>query len=216
MAKVRSPLFSAEVRGRVGGLCFNTWRGIATVKQITAPTGQGTTKRLAAQAKLSQWSKMWKQLTSTQRNTWYAYALVHFETDWSNVAKRITAQNWYIRCNVTLAILGQPAITSAPTTDAPDAPTGLVASYATAGVAISWTTPTYSTNSLMAFATPAQSAGRVAKRPDSQFVSYASASRSQPWTIIAAPTSGTYTLFVKSVVNASGLSSGDASSFVAA
>lgn len=59
MAKVTLPLMSAEARGKVGGLIYNTWRGNSTVKIKKAPAQPRTARQLLIRAFATTCSRAW-------------------------------------------------------------------------------------------------------------------------------------------------------------
>ena len=107
MAKVINPLNSTEARGKVGGLVYNTWRGIRTVKTNTAPSGQGVGKRAAAFDLIVQAGKRWATLTDTQRQAWRDWAKQHVEPHWTGTDKRLPGYSWYVRIQVNRQWLSQ-------------------------------------------------------------------------------------------------------------
>ena len=207
MPKVKNPLFSQEARGGVGGLVYNTWRGINYVKTNTSPTGQGTAKRLAAQARISAISKDWAGLTDTQRANWSQYATDHPVTDWTGSPKRLTGMNWFVACNVANDIQGDAHVTDAPTVAAPDPATGVTLSADTGNLAIAWTAPTDEDLDIVAFLVGPLSAGRTAKLEQAQYEISYDADTTTPATLKAAAPAGRYTVFVKVHDPATGLTS---------
>jgi len=214
MPKVKNPLFSQEARGGIGGLVYNTWRGINYVKTNTSPTGQGSAKRLAAQALLSLVAKLWRGITAGERLAWSAYATAHPVDSWTGPPIRLTGMNWFSKCNALLRLVGQSGVTAAPTIAAPDAPTELTLTYASQSVQASWATTSYASQSLMFSATKPQSAGITGKREQAAFAAYATRDATQPVTILTAPAAGTITAFVKSVDWTTGLPSTEVSATV--
>ena len=214
MPKVKNPLFSQEARGGIGGLVYNTWRGINYVKTNTSPTGQGTELRLLAQSIMTTVSKLWRALTDGQRAAWAQYGTDHPVTDWTGSPKRLTGMNWFCKCNILLTKLGLTRVTAAPTTAAPSPPSGLALTYGTSAIWATWSTPATTSQAIMFNATPSQSAGIEGKLEMSAFASYCSSSVTPPFPIIAGPTSGRITVFAKTVDAATGLPSPYVSDYV--
>jgi hypothetical protein len=214
MPKVKNPLLSMEARGGIGGLVYNTWRGINTVKTNTSPTGQGTPKRLAAQAMLAAISKDWQTLDDAQRAAWGVYASDHPVPDWTGSPKRLTGQNWFMKCNVILAkIVGTP-ITDPPAAPQPDAMTGFALSQVINALCASWSLPIAATFTIMWFAVGPLSTGVQAKIEQAQFLRADPAQSVQPWELIQTPGAGRWTVFSKVVDEATGLCSPWASAFL--
>lgn len=133
MAKVVAPLMSQEVRGKMGGLIFNTYRGIATVKSFRSPTQPNTVSQVNARARLSDASRAWASLTAEQRAAWEVYAESHPEPDWTGKPKRLTGSNMHARLNARADLVGGSAVTAAPSAAAPGSPSGVTISQSAAG-----------------------------------------------------------------------------------
>jgi hypothetical protein len=120
MAKVMSPLHSTEARGRVGGLVFNTWRGISTVKSNSSPAQPRSTTQLAVRSLVTYLTRKWALLDDTERLHWNEYAALHTEIDWTGNPKRLSGLNWYVRCNTRISQCGGTLIDEPPAVAAPD------------------------------------------------------------------------------------------------
>lgn len=138
MAKVNGPLHSTEARGAVGGLVYNTWRGISTVKSRSGPSNQYTARRSAVRAAAAQATAAWKSLSPGVRQQWKEYADQHPELDWTGNPRRITGFNWFTRCNVRLIDMRRPMITSPPAHIAPVAPLNFGAETAGPTITVYW------------------------------------------------------------------------------
>lgn len=141
MAKVINPLLSVEARGRMAGLVYNTWHGISYVKAHSGPNQPNTQAQLAARALMTMITADWRDLTQAQRDAWTVYADAHPESDWTGNPKRLTGQNWFVRCNVQASRAGGAAVTSPPAIAAPDPVTGWVVADAAGDITVNWTTP---------------------------------------------------------------------------
>jgi hypothetical protein len=138
MAKVLNPLNSTEARGKVGGLVYNTWRGIRTVKTHTPPSGQGVGPRAVAFDKIVQAGKRWSTLTDAQRRAWYDYAQNHVEPHWTGVDKRLPAYNWYVRIQVNRQWIGKGYEDTPPQSVVPATFPDLAATFDDIEIAITW------------------------------------------------------------------------------
>jgi hypothetical protein len=107
VAKVLDPLHSAEARGRVGGLVYNTWRGIHTVKTHTDPAHQDDPKRQAHKAIVQAAGIRWRSLTAAQRAGWSDYAAAHPQLDWTGKPQRIAGYHWYVRIQTVRQDIGE-------------------------------------------------------------------------------------------------------------
>ena len=216
MAKVKNPLNSAEARGGISGLVYNTWRGISTVKVGTSPTGQGTARRLIAQGLMTTVSKLWAGITQAQRDAWNAYALVHLMPDWTGNNKRLTGMNWFTMCNVHLVRLGIATISDAPEIAPPAAPSGVILAPLTGGLTLARTTPNTTAEWLDVFLVGPKSAGEVGKLEMAKWHYATISSATFPYAIVAAAAAGRYTAFVKAINTATGLPGPYVSSFTIA
>lgn len=207
MPKVKNPLFSQEARGGIGGLVFNTWRGINYVKTNTSPTGQGTALRLAAQALLTTVSKLWQTATDANRIAWGQWALDHPVTDWTGSPKRLTGMNWFMKLNGQLARLTSAAVLTPPTIVAPAVVVGLVLSKVGSDLCAAWTTPVTGSLKLDVWLTGPHSAGLVAKIEKAKFKQFTLPTATQPVIIKAAAAVGRWTVFVRTVSTVDGQSS---------
>lgn len=122
MVKVLGPLGASEARGRMGGIVYNTWRGMSYAKAQTAPSQPRTKKQLAIRSFGIRLARAWQGLTAAQRLSWNNYASLHLETDGMGSPKRLTGLNWYIRLNSRMLQMGLAIQVSAPAVAAPAGP----------------------------------------------------------------------------------------------
>lgn len=115
MAKVTDPLRSVEARGRVGGLVYNTWRGLHTVKTHINPAHQSDPLRQAHKLIVQQAGQRWRTLTDAQRTRWNHFANEHPDLDWSGHPMRLAGYHWYVRINTRLTDMGIALIDNPPT-----------------------------------------------------------------------------------------------------
>jgi len=212
--KVSNPFMSVEARGAIAGFVANTWRGVRYIKTNTAPTGQGTEKRLAAQARISAVSKEWAGLSDAQRAAWSQYAIDHPVPDWSGSPKRLTGMNWFVKCNCMLDVIGAAHVTDAPTIAAPDPVTGFVLAQATADITAAWSTPKGTDYTLVIFSTGPQSAGVTGKIEQAQLLVTPHAETTTPLIVVTSALVGRHTMFAKVVDETTGLQSTWQSDFV--
>lgn len=139
MATVLAPLMAAEARGKVGGLVYNTWRGVRYVKIKTAPAQPRSQRQLDIRAFAIGLARLWQTIGSTAQDAWRAYATTHTEINWTNSPVRLTGANWFLRCNTRLLDIPKPAITDPPALPAPQ-PIGLFVATGAAGqIDLTWT-----------------------------------------------------------------------------
>lgn len=197
MVKVKNPLMSAEARGGLGGLVYQTWRGINYVKTNTSPTGQGTAKRLAAQAQLITYSKIWQTIGDTLRAAWNQYAIDHPVTDWSSKAKRITGMNWFMLCNVTNARMGADPVTAPPIESQPNPPTGLTLSKNLSDLVVDWSGPLDAVTRIEFWSAGPQSKGRAIKIQQAKYVASEQSNSASAKTLYTDAAGGRYTVFAR-------------------
>jgi len=207
MPKVKNPLFSQEARGGIGGLVYNTWRGINYVKTNTSPTGQGTAKRLAAQALISAISKQWANLTDANRAAWGQYAIDHPVPDWTGSPKRLTGMNWFMSCAINSSRMGAAAITVPPVLPAPNPMVLLVLSKVTTDLKASWTTPVDAVTKCEFLIAGPLTKGRRASIQQAKYVTQLASNIAKPAVLLTAPAIGRYTVFVRVHDQVEGLSS---------
>ena len=205
MPKVKNPLFSQEARGGIGGLVFNTWRGVNYVKTNTSPTGQGTAKRLIAQGLMIAAAKLWKTCSNEQRAAWNQYAIDHPLTDWSTKAKRITGMNWFMQCNVQLARLSLATMLNPPALAAPNPLTGLAIAYLADNITVSWTTPATGEFNIEFFMVGPVSKGIAPKIQRAKFLRTGLPTDFAGIQIVSAAAAGRYTVFARVICRNTGL-----------
>jgi len=210
MAKVINPLGSLAARGKTGNLIYNTWRGFNTVKSFRSPVQPGSSAQLGMRSRLTDATRAWAALTAANRLTWINYASIHTETDWTGTPKRLTGQNWFVRCYVLMLLCGGSAPTAAPTTLAPASITG--AGFAYAGgppkkVTLTWSAPTAATTYIEIWKTAALSAGRIPKFEMATKLVQIAASTASPYDVVNPITTGRYGFWLRVIDNLSGLCS---------
>lgn len=207
MPKVKNPLLSLEARGGIGGLVYNTWRGLNTVKTNTSPTGQGTEKRLAAQALMSSVSKLWQALTDGNRTAWNQYSVDHPVPDWTGGTKRLTGMNWFMRCMVQIRRVSGTAITAPPVIPAPSPMAGMILSKPAGNLTVAFSTPTGANLVTDAWAAGPLSPGRQAPLAMAHPMTIVTATSGTAFSVVTTPSTGRYTVFCRMIDKSTGLPS---------
>lgn len=100
MAKVTSPLFSAEASGKfAGSMVFSKWRGIATVRELVKPGNPKTAKQTAVREAIRLLTSTWR--TSGDIGTGGAALTVDagYKALWNTAAsgKQYSGFNLYVK-----------------------------------------------------------------------------------------------------------------------
>lgn len=169
MAKVVNPLFSTEARGRVGGIVYNTWRGLATVKSKVAPSQPRTARQLTMRAFLSTLSKGWAAVSDVNRALWNQYAVDHPTTDWSGSKVRQTGLNWYIALGSRLLDMGKSIVATPPITAAPASVANMVLTGGSGQISAAFTPYGGTGTSVEAYTYGPHSAGIIPKLTKAKF-----------------------------------------------
>lgn len=207
MAKVINPLLSVEARGRMAGLVYNTWHGISTVKAHSGPNQPNSAAQLAARSRLTTIGAEWRALTQANRDAWAVYADAHPLQDWTGNPKRLTGQNWYIRCSVQMARMGNASVATPPATAAPDPFTTCVLSKPAADLQLSWGAPVDGTDDIDIWLLGPLSTGVDPKIEHATFEATHATDVGQPLTILAAVPSGRWRCWIRVIKTADGLTS---------
>lgn len=211
MAKVVLPLGSAEVRGKVGGFVFNTFRGIATVKVFKSPTQPNSAAQVNARARLTDATRAWSVITAAQRAQWETFAQNHLEPDWTGKPKRLTGHNVYCRIYTRLKLVGGTPVDVPPTSSAPAAPANLTLSYDSGSggtIKAAYTTAIPANTKRIFYAVGPVSAGRTPKFEFAAIKKQLASSDATPQTIITAPAAGKWAFWVQDISTTTGLASG--------
>lgn len=207
MAKVLNPLLSVEARGRMSGLVYNTWHGISYVKAHSSPNQPNKAPQLAARARLTTVTADWRALTQNQRDAWGVYADNHPETDWTGSPLRLTAQNWFMRCNIQINRMGETPITDPPAVAAPDAATGFDIKKTGDDLTQGFTTPSESTVMVDTFLLGPVSTGVDPKIQHAVNARLVTADVQQPDILVTGVANGRWRAWLKVITKATGLSS---------
>ena len=159
MAKVTGPLFSSEARGRVGGLVYNTHRGVSVVKAKHAPCQPRTSLQLAVRAIAVTLIRGWALCAN--KTDWNDYAVLHPTVDGMGNSIRATGANWYVALNTRMKRLALPPVETAPSAAAPAAIEGIGVTQQPGECAPTWTAPTLAADGVDLWIDGPHSAGRI-------------------------------------------------------
>lgn len=205
MAKCIGPLHSSEARGRMGGLVFNTWRGLNVVKQSTSPANPRSPVQLKIRGISVGLTRSWQAETAANQATWNAYAATHVETDGMGSPKRLSGMNWYLRLNSRLIYIGQPKAVAAPVVPGPATPAGYNAANGVGSSVVTWTSPGGTAHQMQIYYQGPHSTGRLGKI---EMAKYWAVVTAESATATVTPLGvGRYTIFSRFVLEANGLAS---------
>jgi hypothetical protein len=205
MAKLMNPLMSTEARGRVGGIVYNTWRGIRYGKVKTSPAQPRTARQLVIRAFCVTVVRRWAILTGTQREGWNTYATAHPDTDWTGAPQRITGSNWFVRCSVRLLELAKTIVDTAPVAAAPANVIAFVPTGAAGQISCAWTPTAGTTTSIDLWTHGPHSAGVKSTLVRAKHRIYGPGETS-PLVIPTLP-AGLYTVYARNISETDGLAS---------
>ncbi len=205
MAKVLNPLMSTAARGKMGGLVFNQWRGLNTVKGFKSPSQPRTTRQLAIRAILASLSRAWASITASQRSAWGVWAAAHTVADWTGTAVRMTAENAYIKLNALLSDMGKATIADPPTAAAPTSVAGFVPTGGDGQISCAWTARTGTADTVDLWVQGPHSAGVTPSLVKARHNTYAPG-ETTPY-VITGLAAGLYTVWARTVSETDGQSS---------
>jgi hypothetical protein len=141
MAKCLAPAMSAEVRGRIGGIVFNSWRGVRYIKAKTGPAQPRSQKQLRLRAIAIGLARRWQIELQTIRDQWNVYAQTHTTTDWTNTKVRATGMNWYVALCTRMLFHNDVPPYTPPAIPAPVPLTNFAATGGSQSIVVTWTSP---------------------------------------------------------------------------
>lgn len=206
MAKVTAPLHSAEARGRVGGLVYNTWRGLATVKAKSAPAQPRSQKQLAIRSIAITLARRWQTILQSVRDAWNAYAATHTSVDWTGNPVRLTGLNWYLAINTRQLHASNAQAANPPSIPAPPAVVNFNAANGAGTSVLTWTTPADDDYNVTIYLQGPHSPGAIGSIPKAKFRVNANANAATVTLLDLAP--GFYSIWARMYDTVTGLVSG--------
>jgi len=197
MAKLIGPLHSTEARGRVQGLIYNTWRGISYAKAFCGPAQPRSERQILIRSLSTQLARAWQAIDQADRDTWNDYAVSHQETDWTGNPKRISGFNWFVRCNVRLALLSVAQVDTAPIAAAPDPVGGMGLTPAATQITVVWTSPSDPDIKVQIWLDGPRSAGAISSLPRIRW--YSDTGSDVATKVVSGLAAGTWTVWVRTL-----------------
>jgi hypothetical protein len=201
MAKCVGPLHSSEARGRMGGLIYNTFRGMATVKAKHACAQPRTQLQLAVRSRAVDLSRSWA--SNAYQSEWNTYAADHPYLDGMGLTIRATGANWYIGLNSRLVSHGNARIEEPPSVAAPITPTSLVATGGSGTLTIGWADPGAADDRIEFWVDGPRSTGRQSSIAKIKYNQIAAGNAAD--VVISGLLAGRYTVWARSFGAATGL-----------
>lgn len=147
----------------MGGLIYNTSRGVHYVKSKTSPTQPQTSRQLNVRGILTTVSRAWQSLTDSQRTNWSNWSDTKPESDWTGTALKKTGFNMFCRLNTRLVDEAIAQITEPPAVAAPASPAGLALTPSAGQISIAFTAYAGTATMLEVWREGPMSAGRKGK-----------------------------------------------------
>lgn len=211
MAKIVMPLNSMEVRGKLGGVIFNTHRGISVAKSFKSPTQPNSPSQTNARTRLTTATRAWASLTADQRAQWEVYANDHLEPDWTGKPKRLTGHNMFVRIATRLALVGGSAPTVPPTAAAPAAPLNLTVTFVAGSpnvIRLNYSSAIPANTMRVVYGLGPISQGRKARFEYAKIIATKVAADASPQPVVSAPAAGKWGIWVQDISTQTGLCSG--------
>lgn len=113
-AKFTPGAIVSEIRNKIAATVFSRNGSGAIIRNRIKPVNRRSTTQTEQRQLLSSLAASWRGLTAAQRESWIAAAPDFPQQD--NLGQTITlsGEQFFIRCNANLVLIGQSQITSAP------------------------------------------------------------------------------------------------------
>lgn len=127
MAKIQFGTIVTGIRGTVGGLTFSANASGPHARVWTRSSNPRSTLQQTSRYRLASNSLAWRSLSSSDQATWIAWAAANPQTDVFGNTYYWTGLQAYVKINNQLLYVGRAVRTTAPSSTAPAAPTGVSA-----------------------------------------------------------------------------------------
>jgi hypothetical protein len=114
-AKFTPGAIISEMRGKVAATVYTKNKAGASIRNRTTPINRRSTGQTQKRQQLSSLSSLWRGLTASQIAGWNSAAASFPQQDSLGQTIFLTGAQLYIRCNANLILIGQAAISDAPT-----------------------------------------------------------------------------------------------------
>jgi len=217
-AKFTPGAIISEIRNKIAATVFSRNRAGAIIRNRITPVNRRSSLQTVARQRLASQSTAWRGLTQAQRDSWIAAAPNFPQQDNLGQTIFLSGEQLFVRSNINLIIIGQPAITDAPVPAVFSVTTLAINVLSSIAMTLDFTpTPVEAGFSLVIFATSGKSAGReFIQESEFRFIEVQAAASISPADIEAAyvlvfgtlPVTGLKVSFKAFLVeNASGLAS---------
>ncbi len=127
MAKIQLGTIVTGIRGTIGGMTFSANASGPHARIWTRSSNPRSTSQQTARTRLATNALTWRTLSAVDQATWAAYAAANPQTDVFGNTYYWTAFQAFVKINGQLLYVGRAAVTTAPTSAIPAAPTGVTA-----------------------------------------------------------------------------------------
>lgn len=193
---------SGAARGKVGGIIFNVWRGLATVKIHKSPAQPRTARQLAVRSYITTLSRAWAGLTDAQRSAWTDWADLHPVSDWTGTNIRMTGENAYIKLNSILLDLGNAAVVTPPSVAGPTSVAGFSCTGSQGKISVAFTPRTGTNETIDIWLQGPHSAGLIGTLSKARHISYNPGETSP--ILLSNLSPGNYTVWARTVSESDG------------
>lgn len=182
-----SGVAGVDMRGKLNGSVFSKNRGGAYVRTKVTPVNPETTAQQNARNRLSTNSQAWRDLTEAERQGWIDAAPNFPYSDIYGFSKTLSGFQLYVKLNNNLALIGEAAITTAPSPVAiPQLELASVAADDSANtVIITGTTPVPADFAMVVEATPNVTPGKSFVKNLFRFINAEPAAATSPFDVSA-------------------------------
>jgi hypothetical protein len=132
MARIKFGTIATEIRGSIGGTCFQSNRYGFTIKNKSNPGNLSTVNQQLPREAIFTITQSWAQLTNAQRLAWNTFATTYPQPCKHNSSANLSGYNLFLKYNI-YAYLGGSGFVSSPAFSIPSLPVFHPVVYSYAG-----------------------------------------------------------------------------------
>jgi hypothetical protein len=179
----------------MGGLVFNTHRGMGVVKAKHAPCQPRTALQLRARSIAVNLARQWALCVN--QAAWDAYAATHTYLDGMGLTIRASGINWYVGLNSRLNSLLLGSVETPPVVAAPGPVVNPIATPSAGEISLAWDGPSGADQRIEVYLDGPHSAGRKGSLPKARLNCRPEAAASPE--VITGLTAGTYSIYLRTM-----------------